>query len=213
MRPAPKLLMLVAAPLFVLARPGSPLLWALAWHRRERLAARLRRPKVRATWRALTRRVVVFVLLGLALWLWNAPVLFEAALRNQAIHAVQRAMLFWTAVLFWYALVHGRDDRIDYAGAVTFVFLTALHRRRARRAARRGHPRSGTARTMAAPTRSASTALGDQQLAGLIILVPAGAVCVVVGLACLAAWLGEAENRGALDARRGSGTGPGMRAM
>ena len=201
-----ELLMLVAAPLFVVARPGSPLLWALAWHRRERLAVRLRRPKVRATWRALTRPVVVFALLGLALWVWHAPVLFEAALRNQAIHAVQHAMLFWTAVLFWYAHVHGRDDRIDHAGAGPFVFLTALHS--GVLGALLTWAPSVWYRTYDGRTDTFGlTALRDQQLAGLIILVPAGALCVVVGLACLAARLGDAENRGALERTAGLGDG------
>jgi cytochrome c oxidase assembly factor CtaG len=38
-------------------------------------------------------------------------------------------------------------------------------------------------------------ALEDQQLAGLIMWVPAGALFLVAALALLAAWLGEAERR------------------
>ncbi|MFL6195978.1 MAG: cytochrome c oxidase assembly protein, partial [Thermoanaerobaculia bacterium] len=37
--------------------------------------------------------------------------------------------------------------------------------------------------------------LEDQQLAGLIMWVPAGLVFVLLGLALFAAWLGEAERR------------------
>ena len=46
-------------------------------------------------------------------------------------------------------------------------------------------------------------ALADQQLAGLLMWVPAGVIFIVFGLALLAAWLGEAERRvrfGATDA-------------
>jgi cytochrome c1 len=46
-------------------------------------------------------------------------------------------------------------------------------------------------------------ALADQQLAGLLMWIPAGAIFIVFGLALLAAWLGEAERRvrfGATDA-------------
>jgi putative membrane protein len=38
-------------------------------------------------------------------------------------------------------------------------------------------------------------ALDDQQLAGLIMWIPTGAVFIVFGLALLAAWLGASEKR------------------
>jgi putative membrane protein len=37
--------------------------------------------------------------------------------------------------------------------------------------------------------------LRDQQLAGLLMWIPAGVLLMVVGLALFAAWLGEAERR------------------
>jgi cytochrome c1 len=46
-------------------------------------------------------------------------------------------------------------------------------------------------------------ALADQQLAGLLMWIPAGVIFIVFGLALLAAWLGESERRvrfGATDA-------------
>ena len=45
-------------------------------------------------------------------------------------------------------------------------------------------------------------ALKDQQLAGLLMWIPAGTIFILFGLALLAAWLGEAERRvrmGAVD--------------
>ena len=44
----------------------------------------------------------------------------------------------------------------------------------------------------------------DQQLAGLIMWVPAGLVLVVLGLALFAMWLGEAEKRVAINERTSS---------
>ena len=38
-------------------------------------------------------------------------------------------------------------------------------------------------------------ALADQQLAGLLMWIPSGVIFIVLGLALLAAWLGEAERR------------------
>jgi putative membrane protein len=38
--------------------------------------------------------------------------------------------------------------------------------------------------------------LGDQQVAGLLMWVPAGFVFTALGIALFAAWIGEAERRG-----------------
>jgi putative membrane protein len=187
-----ELLMIVAAPLLVLARPLVPVLWALPPRIRLRAAATLRTPAVRAVWRRLTGPVSVWLLHGAALWVFHLPFLFEAALRHDALHAFQHACFFWTAVLFWWAVVHGRYGRGGYGLAVVFVFTTSLH--------------SGALGALLtwssavwygtyARTAPAWGALEDQQLAGLIMWVPAGAVCLVVGLALFAAWVGESERR------------------
>jgi putative membrane protein len=41
----------------------------------------------------------------------------------------------------------------------------------------------------------AGAGLEDQQLAGLLMWVPSGAIFTIVGLALFAAWLGESERR------------------
>ena len=41
-------------------------------------------------------------------------------------------------------------------------------------------------------------AIEDQQLAGLIMWIPAGVLMTILGVALFAAWLGEAERRVAL---------------
>jgi putative membrane protein len=45
------------------------------------------------------------------------------------------------------------------------------------------------------------SALEDQQLAGLLMWIPAGAVLTLFGIALFAAWMGEAERRGRRVAR------------
>jgi putative membrane protein len=207
-----ELLMLVAAPLFVLARPLAPLLWALPREVRLRLATRVHAPRARLFWRLATGAVAVWILHGLALWVWHVPALFEAALADERVHAVQHACFFWTAVLFWWAVVHGRYGRLGYGLAIVFVFTTGLH--------------SGILGALLTwsqrvwyPTYAVRApawglpGLEDQQLAGLIMWVPAGVVFLVVGLALFAAWLGESERRvtytptqSLIDAARRSGS-------
>ncbi len=54
------------------------------------------------------------------------------------------------------------------------------------------------------------TPLEDQQLAGLLMWIPAGAILTATGVALFAAWLGEAERRLRASPRRveSSGDGP-----
>jgi putative membrane protein len=200
------LLMLVAAPLFALARPGIPLLWALPWHRRERLAIRLRRPRVRSAWRTLTHPVIAFALHAAALWVWHVPALFEDALRHDAIHAVQHFSFFWTAVLFWWALVHGRYGRLGYGVAVLFLFTTALHGG-ALGALLTWAPAVWYGTDHGRTAEWGLSALENEQLAGPILWVPAALVFLVVGLALLAAWLGESDRRAELGRAREAAQG------
>jgi putative membrane protein len=189
-----ELLMVVAAPLFVLARPVVPLLWALPPRVRRCAVNAFRAPAARATWRRITGPVTVWVAHGLALWVWHVPALFEAALRHDLLHAVQHLCFFWTAALFWWAVVHGRYGRLGYGAAIVFVFTTGLHS--GVLGALLTWSQSVWYPTYAARAPAAGMgALEDQQLAGLIMWVPAGAVFLIVGLALFAAWIGESERR------------------
>jgi putative membrane protein len=198
-----ELLMLVAAPLVVMGQPLLALVWALPRPAREAALGAVERPSFRRGWQALTHPVVVLVLHGAALWVWHIPGLFEDALAHETVHALQHLCFFLTSALFWWALVHGRYGRAGYGAGVFFVFATALH--------------SGLlgamltfARGLWYPTHEARTRaagldpLQDQQVAGLLMWIPAGVLLTVVALALLSAWLGEGERRSrqALEPRR-----------
>jgi putative membrane protein len=101
---------------------------------------------------------------------------------------------FWTAALFWWGMAHGRYGRGGYGAAVFYVFATAMH--------------SGILGALLtfSPNawypwyvRSASTLgmtpLEDQQLAGLLMWVPASLTFIAGGLYFFAAWLRESERR------------------
>ncbi len=189
-----EILMLVAAPLLVFGQPLLAMLWAVPAGRRATLTRALRRAPVVSTWRWLTTPLVVFLLHGAALWIWHLPWLFEWALRDDSVHAVQHISFVITAALFWWGMVHGRYGRAGYGVGVLYVFLTALHSTLlgalltvAPSAWYRSY------QTTAVPRRL--DALADQQLAGLIMWVPSGVIFIVIGLALVAAWLGESERR------------------
>jgi putative membrane protein len=194
-----ELLMLVAAPLLVLARPLPTYLCALPTSWRLRVGGALRSALLTGAARALGAPFVALVLHGLVRWLWHLPAAFEAALANEWIHGLQHASFFATALLFWWSLLQGRYGRAGYGAAVLFVLLTSLH--------------TGALGALLAladglwyPTYAAQAqryqidALLDQELAGLVMWVAAGVWLMLLALALLLAWLGEARRR----ARHGS---------
>ena len=185
-----ELLMLVAAPLVTLGRPLVPMLWALPVRWRHALKGG---GGLTPAWSRLTSPAAVFILHAAALWVWHLPPLYQAAVLDDRVHALQHLMFTGTACLFWWGLLRGRYGRLGYGAAVFYVFATAMH-----------SGGLGALITFAgAPiyplyvhrAEHGVDPLVDQQLAGLIMWIPAGVVLTIFGLALLSAWLGESERR------------------
>jgi putative membrane protein len=189
-----ELLMVVAAPLLVLARPLGVFLWALPSANRARVGRWSRRPFVARSWRTLTGPLTVWILQGAALWIWHLPTLYQAAVENDWIHAGMHVCFLFTSALFWWALVHGRYGRLGYGIGVLYVFTTGIHST-VLGALLALAPRPWYAIYRARAPLVHVDPLADQQLAGLLMWVPFGIVFVVIGLTLFAAWLGEAERR------------------
>lgn len=192
-----EMLMLISAPLLVFGRPLLVMLWAFAPASRERIAHWTRRRDVTSVWRTATAPVSVFFLHGLALWIWHNPAWYEAALANEGIHALQHLSFLVTAALFWWGMVHGRYGRRGYGAAVLYVFLTAVHSSLLG-ALLTVAPQVWYPSYLNSITEWKVDALVDQQLAGLLMWVPSGVIFIVLGLAMLAAWIGESERRAKL---------------
>jgi putative membrane protein len=189
-----EILMVVAAPLLVIGRPLTAYLWVLPRSSRSALGQWLKQPRVRSSWQFLTAPLLVLVVHAIVRWLWHVPVLFEAAMRDERLHALQHFSFFLSAALFWWALVHGRYGKSGYGLAVLFVFATALH------TSILGALLSVAPRLVYAIYQPRTQAVGwqpleDQQLAGLIMWIPSGILFLLTALALGAAWLGEAERR------------------
>jgi putative membrane protein len=183
-----ELLMVVAAPLLVLGRPSVALLWALP-HRARPIAGRLARVKMRplATW----------LIHGIVIWVWHLPALFEATITSDAMHALQHASFLGSALLFWAAIIRPRR-RASLGMSLVYLFTTTVH--------------TGVlgalmafSRTPWYPAYAASTSLWglspieDQQLAGLIMWIPASAAYLLAALLILRRWLHSSEMGAAAD--------------
>jgi putative membrane protein len=189
-----ELLMLVAAPLLVLGRPLIPFLWALPRSVARTFAGWGNNQVWQRFWKTITAPFVAWLIHAVVLWSWHVPFLFQATRDSEFIHALQHASFLFSALLFWWAILHGRRRAVGFGVAVLYMFTTALH--------------SGLLGALLTFTRTlwypiytdttepwGLTPLQDQQLGGLIMWIPAGLVYVIAGLALFAGWLRESEKR------------------
>jgi putative membrane protein len=194
-----ELMMLVGAPLVIAGRPLPVLLGGLPERARRRAASVLQSRPLSGGWRVLSTPLVAWVLHGVVLWLWHVPVLYELAVREEGVHVAQHAMFVGTAALFWWGVLYGRYGRAGYGAAVFYVFTTVVHTGLLGAAlAVSGAPYYPG--YVSSSSHRGVDPLEDQQLAGLIMWIPAGLVLTLLGIGLFAAWLGEAERR--VDASR-----------
>lgn len=186
-----ELIMLPAALLLVLARPGPVLLWAFAPGARGALG-RISR-SARPLWERLSVPVTATLLQGGALWLWHMPPLFDRALDAEGWHIAQHVSFLATALLFWWALAHGRAGRQGYGLAAFCLFVTTLI----------GGALGALMAFSTSPWYAPYAAMGmtptglspaeDQQLAGLIMWIPGGVFHAAAALYFLYLWLKASE--------------------
>ena len=182
-----ELLMALAAPLLVIGRPAFVMLSALPRRTRLGIGAIVRTKRVRAAWRYATRPFDAWLLHGVAIWVWHLPVLFMAATRSDAVHALQHASFLGSALLFWWAMLHPRRRAVR-GMAVIYLFTTVVHT--GVLGALMTFSRSPWYPGYASGAESwGLTPMGDQQLAGLIMWIPASAVYLIAALAIIRRWL------------------------
>ena len=155
-------LTLVAAPLLALGRPVVV------------IAAALPRVPRAGSLLATPRPGLACGAHAAALWLWHLPPLYDIALTWPWVHALAHATLLGTATLLWWSVTRGRAR---VTGAL-WLFVTAFHA-------------GGLGALLALSSRPwfAGASLDDQQLGGLLMWVPAGALLTAIALALLASWL------------------------
>jgi cytochrome c oxidase assembly factor CtaG/ferredoxin len=100
------LLMMAAPPMLWLGAPLLPLLRGLPEPiRRVWVAPLFRSPAVRSTLRWLTGLGPALAIYSLATWTWHVPALYEAAIRQPALHALEHACFLGAGLLFWLPVV------------------------------------------------------------------------------------------------------------
>jgi putative membrane protein len=183
-----ELLMVVAAPLLVVGKPLAVWVWALPVRRRRTVGGFFHRPAWRIAWLRLTSPLYAWLVHALALWLWHVPVLFEAALRSNAVHTLQHFSFLFTALLFWWSAL-GQSERAAQGTAMIYLFTTMVHSSILGALLTLSpfvwYPTYG----LTAPALGLS-ALEDQQLGGLVMWIPAGIAYLAAGLVLAMRWIG-----------------------
>ncbi len=181
------MLLVVAPPLLALARP-----WNRMWHglpltfRRRTAGAVAQSPRlapVRRAARVLQDPLVAWLGFNVTFVAWHIPAAYDATLQHPFVHALEHAMFFGTALLFWTRVIDSPPWRsplsdvpravylglamvVSWVLAIAFAVSTApVYAPYAAEASRPG----------------GLTALADQQLAAGVMWVP-GSIPLTIGI-------------------------------
>lgn len=175
------LLIVVVAPLAVLARP-LPQWRALVG------------PPVDALWRRLHRLsrfpMGCALLHAAAIWFWHAPGPYVAAVQNPAWHVLEHACFLFSGWLFWWSVL--RPGRAGVLPAVLALLFTVMHT-----------GLLGALLSFASVPlyHSGPAALADQQLAGLVMWIPGGLTYLLAAVWTAWRWLQMQETDPVAPAR------------
>jgi len=99
-------LMMIAPPLLLLGAPLVPLVRGLPiFAAREFAGPFVNSSLAKRVGSTLTHPVCALVLMGLAMFAWHTPALYELALRSPAWHQVEHACFLITSLIFWWPVV------------------------------------------------------------------------------------------------------------
>ncbi len=189
------LLIMVAAPLFVLAAPWVRLWRVLPLESRRWLARGAvhgrRTAPLRWLTRSLGRPVPSFVVFSVVLLAWHVPALFDATLKSTTLHAFEHTLFFCTALLFWKQVIPSLPLRISLDSPRRVVYLIGgmiVSWALAVVIALAPHPLySYYARLATRP--GGLSAIADQQLAAGVMWVPGSVTFLIVLFVYVHRWL------------------------
>jgi putative membrane protein len=186
------MLMLVAAPLLIIAAPLAPALHALParWRSVAISPARSGWWQWSGPW--LLTPVTATLLQLVALYAWHTPAAIAAALEDDVVHSTMHASLLGAALLFWWTII--RAGRFGYGWGILTLLITAkLSGLLGAVLAFGGVPLYQAYGDRTAPW--GLSPLEDQQLAGTLMLSLGGVAYVLTAVVLAAAFLAAMERR------------------
>ncbi len=190
------LLIIVAPPLLLAGEPIRAFVWAFPRRLRASVPARWMRSTF---WQRaalfFSAPAAAFGLHAVALLAWHLPGPYDAALRNEGVHALEHISFLGTALLFWWVVLAPAPFRklpvpmrIPYVVAMSLVGAAV--------GALLTFASSPFYQAYAATTSAFGfTPLEDQQIAGLIMWIPGGLAYLIAAAALFVSWIGAADSR------------------
>jgi putative membrane protein len=123
------LLILAVPPLILLSAPMIPMLRGVPRRLRKLIVAPIAQdPSVRWLLRTATLPIVAWLVYAASFFGWHTPGLYDAALRNEAVHILEHIMFSATAFLFWWNIIDPipMKGNLPYLGRVPYVFITSV---------------------------------------------------------------------------------------
>ena len=194
------LLMLVAAPLLVLAAPVTQLLRAASPEVRQRRLVPVLHSSVVG---ALGHPVVTWLTFSLVLWLSHFSPLFNDALEDRGVHDAEHAVYLVASLLFWWPAIAADParHRLPYPVRVLYVLLQLpVNSFVGMAIVFADAPLYAHYATLNAPYGIA--ALADQQLAGGVMWLAGDIVFIGAILLIVAAWMRHEERDAPAAERR-----------
>ena len=194
------LLVLLGAPLTPMLR-GLPL-----WLLQGGVRALVRRAWARHAYHRLTNPVVAVGIFIGALYLWQFPLLHDAAVRNDYVHEVMHGTMLFSGFLFWWLVIDPKPhrSRLHYGLRVLYLGLIVL-------------PNTvlGAGITFARELLYQSyaeveqpfvlNAITDQQLGGLFLWVIGDMMSIIAAGIVMIMWYQKEQEKERLEAARKSG--------
>lgn len=83
---------------------------------------------VRMIARLVTNPLIAFSLYNLVFSIWHLPVIYEAALENEALHIIEHLSFISTAVLFWWPILSKSISvpHLAYPSQILYLFLASV---------------------------------------------------------------------------------------
>jgi cytochrome c oxidase assembly factor CtaG/cytochrome c2 len=197
------LLMLGAPPLLVWS--DCPMVFLRALPRPSRkLIAQFWVSRFKWIYDMLMHPLIVWSLFCGAFVFWHSPGPYQWALDRNWVHILEHLSFFVSSLMFWSLVLspHGQRRRLQHGPTLLLIVSTAVLSGLPG-ALMIFSPRPLYPGHADGVVKWGLTLLEDQQLAGLIMWIPAGAAYVLAAALVFLRWLDEAEERAIRAARRG----------
>jgi cytochrome c oxidase assembly factor CtaG len=176
------ILTMVGPPLMLIGTPG----WLIQPLLRNRVILNIGK--------ILTHPAIAFTLFNADLWLWHAPLLYDAALVNQNLHILEHLTFIVFGVIFWWPMFSPVKEglpRLSIGGQILYLFFGSMPM-----------VLLGAGLTFAPPLYppyiNAPRVWGlspatDQQLGGLMMWVPVSLYMIVIMSLLFIRWMQQQE--------------------